>query len=303
MRRTKRVAETSTQDAIRHFLASKINLTDKTLTDYREALDRFNLPSTLSMITQEFVNDWLIKNRDSLTVASINHYLTCLRVFLRWCVKQEYTTNKVEIKLIKGQQVAVKYYNDSEIARLIRKPQSDDFITSRNHTIICTLLATGMRASTLINIHLSDVDFDNRIIHCRHTKNHKYLDIPISSKLHKVLKDYIRDWERDTDNDYLFCTNSEQQLTVNGVYQALSDYHDAVGVPYKGIHCYRHTFARVYITNGGSPFYLQQLLGHSDLTMTRRYVTLFASDIGAGLDKLSALDRFADDKSWTIKKR
>ncbi|WP_367618609.1 tyrosine-type recombinase/integrase [Shouchella rhizosphaerae] len=44
-------------------------------------------------------------------------------------------------------------------------------------------------------------------------------------------------------------------------------------------HTFRHTFAKFYILNGGDAFSLMQIMGHSTLDMTKKYVRLFSTDV------------------------
>jgi integrase/recombinase XerD len=41
----------------------------------------------------------------------------------------------------------------------------------------------------------------------------------------------------------------------------------------------RHTFAILYLRQWGDPYSLQYLLGHEDMTVTRQYVKIAATDV------------------------
>ena len=55
-------------------------------------------------------------------------------------------------------------------------------------------------------------------------------------------------------------------------------------------HTLRHTFAVLYIRNGGDSFSLQEILGHSTLEMTRRYVHLARRDVSEQHKKFSPME-------------
>jgi integrase/recombinase XerD len=73
----------------------------------------------------------------------------------------------------------------------------------------------------------------------------------------------------------------------------LQDYGRKAGVTNKRVspHTFRHTGALFYIMNGGDPFSLQKILGHSDLTMVRRYVQMTDLNMKSQHKKFSPLNK------------
>lgn len=55
-----------------------------------------------------------------------------------------------------------------------------------------------------------------------------------------VLKEYMR-VRKGTAADYLFCNDSEEMLTENGLRRAIADYNKRRGVSKTSIHLFRHT--------------------------------------------------------------
>ncbi|MGI6212861.1 MAG: tyrosine-type recombinase/integrase [Anaerovoracaceae bacterium] len=231
----------------------------------------------LSTIDESVIHSWTIKMLDSdLKTASVNSYLARMRAFLYWCMNHE-LIKRFKVKLVKYQQQPVKYFTDDELRILTKKPNKDDFVEYRTWCIICFILATGARAGTISEIKLEDVDFKAHTVAYRHLKNKNTAIIPLSNSIVNILTNFLHDW--NTGSEYLFTDVSGNQLSVSAIRQALEKYEKRRGVKVLGPHALRHSFARGWIRNGGGAFQLQQMLTHSDLTMTRRYVQLFSDDI------------------------
>ena len=108
------------------------------------------------------------------------------------------------------------------------------------------LLGTGQRLSTVSNIKIHDIDFDNNCIVLTKTKNRIQLIIPLSYTLSSVLTEYLK-YRQGEAGDYLFCNQYGGKLTKSGMESAVRRYNLSRGVSRTSIHVYRHTFAKEWI--------------------------------------------------------
>lgn len=68
------------------------------------------------------------------------------------------------------------------------------------------MLAIGNRFSTVLNVYIKDVDFDNMMITLCKTKNRRQQMIPLFALLFEILREYLGICGGNPE-DYLFCNN------------------------------------------------------------------------------------------------
>lgn len=148
-------------------------------------------------------------------------------------------------------------------------------LRNRNQALLYLLLATGLRASELCGIKLGDVDLKGRRIKVL-GKGSKERWVYFDPQTGKQLMRYMA--ERETESPYLFLSRNGARLNRNALFQLLKDLGREAGIAEEvrcSPHTFRHTFAVQFLeSHPGALFHLQELLGHSDLEMTRRYAKI-----------------------------
>ena len=143
-------------------------------------------------ISKSSISNWIHKMiHKGMNPISINFYITQIKVFANWLIKNEYC-EPFEIKLIKTQEAQIKTLSDEEVEMLLERPSMwGRFSPYRSWVIINFILATGARASTVMNLKVEDIDFDYKEIRFTHLKNKKSAIVPLSSSLERVLKTFL----------------------------------------------------------------------------------------------------------------
>lgn len=274
------------------------NLRSRTIANYNDNFKKFieylmshNQCNYTNELTQYDIDNYIIflKNK-GLRDTSINSYLRGLRTIINFLIENN-QCNHIKIHIHKADKSVKETYTDNELLKLLDKPclTKCDFITYRNWCIINFLLSTGVRASTLIHIKIEDIDMSFDRIHLTYTKNRKSYIIPMSAQLKHVLQEYIS-IRGGNEQDYLFCNQYGEQLTTDALKHTIAKYNKSRGISKTSIHAFRHTFAKKCVLNGVNVFVLQRLLGHSDISITREYVDLYADDLAFNIEKYNPLD-------------
>jgi integrase/recombinase XerD len=293
--------EATVGEAIEHFYkkCAARNLSAKTVESYKKRLKTFKefiedetLP--ISSVDKNIVDDYILYLRETgnRNDVSNNSFLHDLRVFLYFCMDEGYIPT-FKIKLPKIDKPIKEIYLDNELVKLLRKPnvKTCDFTEYKMWVLSNFLLATGNRISSVIEIKIGDLDFQNALIQVNKAKNRKAQIIPMSTVLSEILYEYLT-YRKGETSDFLFC-NAYGEKAHQRTYQGmLSRYNTRRGVTKTSAHLYRHTFAKKWILNGGDIFRLQKILGHSDLAMVREYVNMFSNDVAIDFERFNPLDNF-----------
>ena len=256
----------------------------------------------LDIMTMDGMQLAFVASLGDVNQQTINSYLRGYRAFGNYCEEQGYLSGfKCPIKEVAPPIKQV--YTDSELKKLLVKPEITYFEGFRNFTIINLLLATGVRTNTILNLRIKDVELEEGYIDFNTTKAHKVVRVGLERKCRAVLMEYISYWRTGGDiepDDYLFCNVYGEQLTRSGLSTAIARYNREHGVEKTSIHLFRHTFAKNWITSGGDIISLAKVLTHSELDMVKHYSNLYADDVKAEIEEHSALSQLRTNSGETI---
>ncbi len=220
-----------------------------------------------------------------------------LRAFSSWLEREEYRDENVlaRMRLPRLPQDLIVPLTDEECGQLLRAFKRSTVDGTRGYAILMVLLDTGVRASELCGLRLSEVDLDNG--ECRvHGKGGKERSLALGYQTLKAVRRYVRSFRpapRRPDDDHIFLSRNARPLTRGALVQVFQRLRNRSGVERVHPHLCRHTFALAYLRNGGDVFSLQRILGHSSLKMVSNYLTLSSADILERHRQFSPMDRLA----------
>lgn len=169
--------------------------------------------------------------------------------------------------------------NDNEIQEITDVIQSG-VVSSRDAAIVLFGLTTGIRAIDLINLKLSDIDWNNEIISFKQSKTGNYVFLPLPLSLGNAIARYLSEERPDAANDYLFVRalapfdplagHASCYAIVKSVFKAAGISKDA---RIFGMHMLRHNAASTMVKNEVPISTIAAILGHADIDTTDIYIT------------------------------
>lgn len=168
----------------------------------------------------------------------------------------------------------------------------DACTNSRDRAIVLVLLDSGVRARELLDMNRGDVDATTGAI-LVHGKNRKDRQVYIGAKARQAMQRYLRrhpDAETVGASPPLWVSRYGRRLKQAGLRQVLRRLAERAGVEHCYPHRFRRTFALWSLRAGMDVFSLQRLMGHADLSMTRRYLAQVEADLQTAHRKHGPVD-------------
>lgn len=146
----------------------------------------------------------------------------------------------------------------------------------KHKAIISTIYSGGLRISEVINLKLSNIDFQEKRIHIKAAKGKKDRYVPLAERSILVLKKYIDTY---SPLNYLFEGSPNNTYSTSSIQKIVKTNCQLVGIT-KHItpHSLRHSFATHMIESGVNLRYVQQILGHQNSKTTEIYTHI--TDLG-----------------------
>ena len=218
------------------------------------------------LIDDDEINEYLTAlalSSKSPSRSNFKHAVYGLRYYYRLLGKNKRAISLPSLK--KDARLPV-ILNRSELKELFKAP------TLLKHRIVLTLIySAGLRGQEVINLKLSDVDFERKTIHIRLSKYKKDRIVPLSRYMSQGLKKYIA-----AENPVVWLFNGKEpdgRYSVRGLSWVMRETLKKTSIKKDvNLHSLRHSYATHLLEDGLNIVTLKELLGHAEITTTMIYL-------------------------------
>lgn len=268
-----------------NYLENQRNFSSFTINSYLEDLKIFDNFLNKEGFSYNEVDLPLIRNfisselKNNIGKRTIKRRISSLKLFFTF-LKNSQVIHSNPFLLLDSLKTP-KTYPDilfiEQIDDLIKlSKERKDPLASRDLAIISLLFYSGLRATELVSLNISDFDFSNRIVRV-FGKGRKERLVPFSSDCLKALLEYKNSLRMSLvllkkEYSSFFLNSKGTRLTSRGLEYILHSIEKKTGL-YIGLHPHllRHTFATQLLENGADLRVIQELLGHKSLNATQIY--------------------------------
>ena len=215
--------------------------------------------------------------------------LVHVRQFFSWCARGRHIPFNPAAELVlprQNQKLPAATLTHTEAEMVLSLPDVTTPLGLRDRTAMELLYATAMRRSEVIGLDLPNVDLARGWLTLRTTKGRVDRVVPMGPRATAWLVRYLRDARPHLvvgqDAGAVFLATDGHRLGAERLSDQVHDYLAASGVGKAGsCHLFRHTAATLMVERGADIRYVQELLGHRDLSTTHIYTRVAPERLAA----------------------
>jgi len=266
------------------YLLIECALADNTISAYGRDLRRFGgfcsrnkITDPKSIVPLTMQQYALELSKEGLATASIARFLVAVRMFMRFHLLNglvDYDVCSV-LDTPKTWKLLPKVLSRQHTVQLIEGADPEDPLYLRNRALLELLYATGMRASEAAGLELRDVNFQIGYLRCL-GKGRKERIIPVHKMALEALAQYLEQLRpkltEKNDCKEVFVSRTGHPLNRIEIWRIVRRAALRTGMTGKvSPHTLRHCFGSHLLQGGADLRYVQEMLGHADVTTTQIY--------------------------------
>ncbi len=225
-----------------------------------------------------------------LAPKTIRHNLSLISDVFGYAVKMgvvsENPCSKVTIP--KGEVKEKQIYPPAEVERFLTLLNNEPL---KYRTFFYLMIYSGFRRGEMLGLEWKDVDFENNIISVRRTSNYTakkgvYTDTTKTKRSQRTLKfpqfimDMLKEYKDEQDaealrlsdrwveTDRLYVKWDGRPMQNGTPYFWLGEFCEKHGLPFYGLHSFRHLFCSLLVNQGVDIVTVSGALGHSCVSTT-----------------------------------
>jgi integrase/recombinase XerD len=218
-------------------------------------------------------------NGQPLTFRTQHSRLTPVRRWFRWLVRNNHILHNPASDLDlprMEKRLPRTILSAEEVERVMVVPDIGTPVGLRDRAMLETFYSTGVRRTELIRLKLYDVDRERGTLTIRQGKGKKDRMIPIGERALAWVEKYLRESRPqlalEPDDATLFLTQYGEPFHPDAMSNLARDYIAQANLGKSGsCHTFRHTMATLMLEGGANLRYIQQMLGHAELSTTEIY--------------------------------
>ena len=159
----------------------------------------------------------------------------------------------------------------------------DSAIGKRDFGMFSLMTTYGMRACDVVALTLDDIHWRAGLIRIHQSKTGKPLELPLTDEVGSAIQDYLKKVPRNGVYRQVFLRIKApggvlKPTAVIEAFQAWSGRSD-LGIPFKGVHCIRHSYALHLLRQGVPLKTIGDVLGLRSPESTQAYLRLATEDL------------------------
>ncbi len=203
--------------------------------------------------------------------------LSALRSFFRYLVRTGVTNHNPakDVDLPSKPRTLPDFLTADEVTALVESPEGDNVEKARDLAILELFYATGIRVSEMHSLSVEDIDFDRKFITVK-GKGKKERLAPFGVKAEKAVSDLLSAQHpppADSLGTPVFLNRRSKRISARSIRSIVGKYARQAGMNRPvSPHRLRHTFATHMLDGGADLRAIQEMLGHSSLSTTQKYI-------------------------------